>query len=140
MIYCDLKKELTHCLFWYKPKWLMSLREEREAKGISQADFADMLGVHNTSMCRLEHKPLNRNQKQWLRIAELLGTTIEKLWTPDPVCQKPANDSQGNGGHEPHRPSKVVPLNKTFGIDDVIQRVKPNGDKKCNRKIPEVCR
>ena len=61
-----------------------NMRAIRDAQGLSQEAFADLLGVHRTYMGGLERGERNLTLKTVERLAERLGIDVETL-----ICQKP---------------------------------------------------
>jgi transcriptional regulator with XRE-family HTH domain len=68
-----------------------SLRAYREAKGLSQEAFADVLGVHRTYMGGIERGERNLTLKSLERIADKLGLDPLALLQPADSA-KPASD------------------------------------------------
>jgi len=60
------------------------MRAIRDAKGLSQEGFADLLGLHRTYMGGLERGERNLTLKTVERLAERLGVEVESL-----ICRKP---------------------------------------------------
>ena len=60
------------------------MRAIRDAKGLSQEAFADLVGVHRTYMGGLERGERNLTLKTVERLAARLGVEAETL-----VCRKP---------------------------------------------------
>ena len=59
-----------------------NMRAIRDAKGLSQEAFADMLGVHRTYMGGLERGERNLTLKTVERLAERLEVDVEMLICP----------------------------------------------------------
>jgi transcriptional regulator with XRE-family HTH domain len=62
-----------------------NLRSYREARGLSQEAFADVLGVHRTYMGGVERGERNLTLKSLERIAERVGVDPLSLLTTDPA-------------------------------------------------------
>lgn len=60
-----------------------NLRAYREARGLSQEAFADVLGVHRTYMGGVERGERNLTLKSLERIAERIGVEPIALLHPD---------------------------------------------------------
>jgi transcriptional regulator with XRE-family HTH domain len=66
-----------------------NLRAYREAKGISQEAFADVLGVHRTYMGGVERGERNLTLKSLERIAQRLNLDpLTLLQPPDPPSRR----------------------------------------------------
>ncbi|HEY5053560.1 MAG TPA: helix-turn-helix transcriptional regulator [Solirubrobacterales bacterium] len=59
-----------------------NLRAYREARGINQEDFADMLGLHRTYMGSVERGERNLSLKKVERLAAQLGIESSVLLRP----------------------------------------------------------
>jgi transcriptional regulator with XRE-family HTH domain len=62
-----------------------NLRSYREARGLSQEAFADVLGVHRTYMGGVERGERNLTLKSLERIAERVGVDPLSLLTTKPA-------------------------------------------------------
>lgn len=58
-----------------------NLRAYRQAKGLSQEAFAEVLGVHRTYMGGLERGERNLTLRSLERLAERLGVEVRELMT-----------------------------------------------------------
>lgn len=55
------------------------LHAAREAAGLSQAQVADKMGVHQTSYAAWERHPVSLRPEQLRALSDLLGVTVEHL-------------------------------------------------------------
>ena len=55
------------------------LKEYREAKGLKQADLADLVGVRRETIVNLEKGKYNPSLKLAMDIAKVFHTTVEEL-------------------------------------------------------------
>ena len=60
-------------------KFGSKVRKEREKRGYSQEDFADLVGVHRTYIGMIERAEKNITLKNIEKIAKALNITISKL-------------------------------------------------------------
>ncbi len=67
-----------------------SLRAYREARGLSQEAFADVLGVHRTYMGGVERGERNLTLKSLERIAARLGLDPLELLAPSSADGRPS--------------------------------------------------
>ena len=56
------------------------LKEYREAKGLKQADLAELLGVRRETIVNLEKGKYNPSLKLAMDIAKVFHTTVEELF------------------------------------------------------------
>ena len=56
------------------------LKEYREAKGLKQADLAELVGVRRETIVNLEKGKYNPSLKLALDIAKVFHTTVEELF------------------------------------------------------------
>ena len=56
------------------------LKEYREAKGLKQADLAELVGVRRETMVNLEKGKYNPSLKLAMDIAKVFHTTVEELF------------------------------------------------------------
>ena len=56
------------------------LKEYREAKGLKQADLAELVGVRRETMVNLEKGKDNPSLKRAMDIAKVFHTTVEELF------------------------------------------------------------
>lgn len=56
------------------------LKEYREAKGIKQADLAELVGVRRETIVNLEKGKYNPSLKLAMDIAKVFHTTVEELF------------------------------------------------------------
>lgn len=56
------------------------LKEYREAKGLKQADLAELVGVRRESIVNLEKGKYNPSLKLAMDIAKVFHTTVEELF------------------------------------------------------------
>lgn len=56
------------------------LKEYREAKGLKQADFAELVGVRRETIVNLEKGKYNPSLKLAMDIAKVFHTTVEELF------------------------------------------------------------
>lgn len=56
------------------------LKEYREAKGLKQADLAELVGVRRETIVNLEKGKYNPSLKLAMDIAKVLHTTVEELF------------------------------------------------------------
>lgn len=56
------------------------LREYREAKGLKQADLAELVGVRRETIVNLEKGKYNPSLKLAMDIAKVFHTTVEELF------------------------------------------------------------
>ena len=56
------------------------LKEYREAKGLKQADLAELVGVRRETIVNLEKGKYNPSLKLAMDIAKVFHTTVEELW------------------------------------------------------------
>lgn len=56
------------------------LKEYREAKGLKQADLADLVGVRRETIVNLEKGKYNPSLKLAMDIAKVFHTTVEELF------------------------------------------------------------
>ena len=56
------------------------LKEYREAKGLKQADLAELVGVRRETIVNLEKGKYNPSLKLAMDIAKLFHTTVEELF------------------------------------------------------------
>lgn len=66
-----------------------NLRAYRQARGLSQEAFADLVGVHRTYMGGLERGERNLTLRSVERIAEQIG--VDPLMLMDPKAQRRLN-------------------------------------------------
>jgi transcriptional regulator with XRE-family HTH domain len=66
-----------------------NLRAYRQARGLSQEAFADLVGVHRTYMGGLERGERNLTLRSVERIAEQIG--VDPLLLMDPKAQRRLN-------------------------------------------------
>ena len=59
------------------------LKEYREAKGLKQADLAELVGVRRETIVNLEKGKYNPSLKLAMDIAKVLHTPVEKLFSFD---------------------------------------------------------
>ena len=56
------------------------LKEYREAKGLKQADLAELIGVRRVTIVNLEKGKYNPSLKLAMDIAKVFHTTVEELF------------------------------------------------------------
>lgn len=56
------------------------LKEYREAKGLKQADLAELVGVRRETIVNLEKRKYNPSLKLAMDIAKVFHTTVEELF------------------------------------------------------------
>lgn len=56
------------------------LKEYREAKGLKQADLAELVGVRRETLVNLEKGKYNPSLKLAMDIAKVFHTTVEELF------------------------------------------------------------
>ena len=56
------------------------LKEYREAKGLKQADLAELVGVRRETIVNLEKGKYNPSLKLAMDIANVFGCTVEELF------------------------------------------------------------
>ena len=56
------------------------LKEYREAKGLKQADLAELVGVRRETIVNLEKAKYNPSLKLAMDIAKVFHTTVEELF------------------------------------------------------------
>lgn len=56
------------------------LKEYREAKGLKQADLAELIGVRRETIVNLEKGKYNPSLKLAMDIAKVFHTTVEELF------------------------------------------------------------
>lgn len=56
------------------------LKEYREAKGLKQADLAELVGVRRETIVNLEKEKYNPSLKLAMDIAKVFHTTVEELF------------------------------------------------------------
>ena len=56
------------------------LKEYREAKGLKQADLAELVGVRRETIVNLERGKYNPSLKLAMDIAKVFHTTVEELF------------------------------------------------------------
>lgn len=56
------------------------LKEYREAKGLKQADLAELVGVRRETIVNLEKGKYNPSLKLAMDIAKMFHTTVEELF------------------------------------------------------------
>ena len=56
------------------------LKEYREAKGLKQADLAELVGVRRETIVNLEKGKYNPSLKLAMEIAKVFHTTVEELF------------------------------------------------------------
>lgn len=56
------------------------LKENREAKGLKQADLAELVGVRRETIVNLEKGKYNPSLKLAMDIAKVFHTTVEELF------------------------------------------------------------
>lgn len=56
------------------------LKEYREAKGLKQADLAELVGVRRETIVNLEKGKYNPSLKLTMDIAKVFHTTVEELF------------------------------------------------------------
>ena len=56
------------------------LKEYREAKGLKQADLAELVGVRRETIVNLEKGKYNPSLKLAMAIAKVVHTTVEELF------------------------------------------------------------
>lgn len=56
------------------------LKESREAKGLKQADLAELVGVRRETIVNLEKGKYNPSLKLAMDIAKVFHTTVEELF------------------------------------------------------------
>ena len=59
------------------------LKEYREAKGLKQADLAELVGVRRETIVNLEKGKYNPSLKLAMDIAKVFHTTVEELFIFD---------------------------------------------------------
>lgn len=59
------------------------LKEYREAKGLKQADLAELVGVRRETIVNLEKGKYNPSLKLAMDIAKVFHTTVEELFFSD---------------------------------------------------------
>ncbi len=59
------------------------LKEYREAKGLKQADLAELVGVRRETIVNLEKGKYNPSLKLAMDIAKVFHTTVEELFFYD---------------------------------------------------------
>ena len=59
------------------------LKEYREAKGLKQADLAELVGVRRETIVNLEKGKYNPSLKLAMDIAKVFHTTVEELFFVD---------------------------------------------------------
>lgn len=59
------------------------LKEYREAKGLKQADLAELVGVRRETIVNLEKGKYNPSLKLAMDIAKVFHTTVEELFSFD---------------------------------------------------------
>ncbi len=59
------------------------LKEYREAKGLKQADLAELVGVRRETIVNLEKGKYNPSLKLAMDIAKVFHTTVEELFLFD---------------------------------------------------------
>ena len=57
-----------------------NLKEYREAKGLKQADLAELVGVRRETVVNLEKGKYNPSLKLAMDIAKVFHTTVEELF------------------------------------------------------------
>ena len=57
-----------------------TLKEYREAKGLKQADLAELVGVRRETIVNLEKGKYNPSLKLAMDIAKVFHTTVEELF------------------------------------------------------------
>ena len=57
-----------------------NLKEYREAKGLKQADLAELVGVRRETIVNLEKGKYNPSLKLAMDIAKVFHTTVEELF------------------------------------------------------------
>jgi DNA-binding XRE family transcriptional regulator len=67
------------------------LVERREAAGLSRQDFADAIGVHYQTVGYLERGEYSPSLVLALRIARVLGVTVEEVFSLDPFPESHAS-------------------------------------------------
>jgi transcriptional regulator with XRE-family HTH domain len=60
------------------------LREARRSAGLTQQRLADRLGVDQAVIARWETGVREPRVHAAIRVSEVLGTTVNELWPPDP--------------------------------------------------------
>lgn len=58
----------------------IKLKEYREAKGLKQADLAELVGVRRETIVNLEKGKYNPSLKLAMDIAKVFHTTVEELF------------------------------------------------------------
>lgn len=58
------------------------IADARKAKGVTQQELADRLGIHSVTMSKLERGKMQLTTKWINRIAEALGVDAGEIWTP----------------------------------------------------------
>lgn len=59
---------------------MSTLKEMREAKGLSQASVAQTLGVDQSAVCLWEKGKTMPRHKVAIRLADLLGCTLDDIY------------------------------------------------------------
>lgn len=70
----------------------MYLKEIREAKGLTQQQLADMLGIRRNTVSRYETSEREPDQATLISLARILETTVDQLLTGEE--QKKASDNE----------------------------------------------
>lgn len=55
------------------------IRRFRKAKGLNQSDFAEKLGLSESTLSRLENGAVAMNILNFIRISHVLGVSMEEL-------------------------------------------------------------
>lgn len=71
-----------------------NLRARRQARGLSQEGFADLLGVHRTYMGGLERGERNVTLRTVERLAQKLGVPADELLAGAPAPTRPRTASR----------------------------------------------
>ena len=61
----------------------LKVKKERQKKGYSQEDFADIVGVHRTYIGMIERAEKNITLKNIKKISDALGLSLSKLFEFD---------------------------------------------------------
>lgn len=80
-----------------------TVRAAREAAGMTQQEVADKSGMSRVWLARLERGDANVKLDSFLRVAAVLGITLEATWDPD-------DSSKGDRPESAHRPVRAKRL------------------------------
>ncbi len=62
---------------------IISIRSARERSGLTQAQVAQRLGIHQTNLVAWEHGKWNPLTKRLVQLSQILNCTVDELVTPD---------------------------------------------------------